>query len=96
MISFKSLQAKHDGVKRELDSTAAELGKVKVEQGVAIEQYVTLARLARQHHSTTDNPHDRHATRLKTIETEHEAERASFSRQLRDIDVQSKELLSAK
>ncbi|KAJ8294644.1 Anaphase-promoting complex subunit 10 [Rhodotorula toruloides] len=73
--SVKSLQIKHDNATRELDSMAAELSKVKVEQGVAVEQ---------------------HATRLKAIETEHEAERASLSRQLRDIDTQSRELLAAK
>ncbi|BGP23965.1 hypothetical protein Rt10032_c05g2325 [Rhodotorula toruloides] len=73
--SLKALQAEYDSIKRELDSTAAELVKVKVDQGVAIEQ---------------------HASRLKTIETEHEAERASLARQLCDIDTQSKELLVSK
>ncbi|BGP31324.1 hypothetical protein JCM10296v2_003088 [Rhodotorula toruloides] len=73
--SLRSLQNKYDNAERKSDSTAAELSRVKVEQGVAVEQ---------------------HATRLKTIETEHEAERASLARQLRDIDTQSRELLAAK
>lgn len=39
--SVKSLQIKHDNATRELDSMAAELSKVKVEQGVAVEQCVS-------------------------------------------------------